>query len=136
MSLDPSIITCANLRLFASWIRDDLDVLVARDGPESLRADDLLRLNELFTRLQDASVTAPMLRSSRIHRAVIEIAGKATRWPGRLADECDKLVEMWTAKFGILGAIRPDLFGQNGRLEGWGCGWEMSNRVIRLCSFR
>ena len=117
------------LRQVSHWIRDELDPLVAREGPDQLRADDLLTLHDIFQALKTSSVTALDLRATGIHRAVIEIAGKATRWPGRLADDCDRLIYLWTAKFGPLADLPPFLYGRGGRLEGIASPEESSNAV-------
>jgi hypothetical protein len=108
-----------NLKQLAHWIRDDLDILVAREGPDILRPDDVLTLHELFVALRQATtITTRDLRATGIHKAVKDIAGIATRWPGRLCDDCDKIITMWTSKFGRLDELHPFLYGRGGRLEG------------------
>lgn len=119
----------AFLRQRACWIRDELDPRIARDGPECMQPDDVLALNELFLGLQEADMTLPMLRYSRIHLAVLEVTGKATRWPKRLCDECDKIVDIWTRKYGNLSDIRPRLFKADGRLYGICTGKELTRHV-------
>ncbi|OAG01590.1 uncharacterized protein CC84DRAFT_1208697 [Paraphaeosphaeria sporulosa] len=107
------------LRQTSHWIRDELDPLVAREGPGLLRADDVLTLHDVFQALKtSSSVTALDLRATGIHRAVMEISGIATRWPGRLADDCDDLIDLWRGKFGRLEDLHPFLYGRGGRLEG------------------
>lgn len=107
------------LKRLAIWIRDDLDILVAREGPDILRPDDVLALHDKFIALQHArDITFLDLRATGIHRAVQDIAGVATRWPGRLCDDCDKIIRIWTAKFGSFSEIHPFLYGRGGRLEG------------------
>jgi hypothetical protein len=122
----------SKLRQFSHWIRDELDPLVAREGPELLRADDVLILHDIFQALKTSSgVTALDLRATRVHRAVMAISGIATRWPGRLADDCDELIDQWTAKFGRLEDLRPFLYGRGGRLEGIASVHETSKLVSR-----
>ncbi|KAF2442885.1 hypothetical protein P171DRAFT_522571 [Karstenula rhodostoma CBS 690.94] len=119
------------LRQVSHWIRDELDPLVAREGPELLRADDVLTLHDIFQALETSpSVTALDLRATGIHRAVMEISGIATRWPGRLADDCDKLIDLWTTKFGRLEDLHPFLYGRGGRLEGIASIEETSNLAL------
>jgi hypothetical protein len=109
----------AKLKQLAHWIRDDLDILVAREGPDILRPDDVLTLHELFVALRHATaITALDLRATGIHKAVRDIAGIATRWPGRLCDDCDKIVSIWTSKFRKFDELHPFLYGRGGRLEG------------------
>ncbi|KAF3039359.1 hypothetical protein E8E12_006025 [Didymella heteroderae] len=98
------------LKQLAHWIRDDLDILVAREGPDILRPDDVLTLHELFVALrQSTSITALDLRATGIHKAVKDIAGIATRWPRRLCDDCDKIITIWTSKFGRFDELHPFL---------------------------
>ncbi|PSN75021.1 hypothetical protein BS50DRAFT_643633 [Corynespora cassiicola Philippines] len=107
------------LRQIASWIRDDLDPVIAREGPDHLRADDVLSLHEIFQALRSSTaISALDLRATGIHRAVMEVSGTATRWPGRLADDCDRIITVWSVKFGRLDALHPFMYGRGGRLEG------------------
>lgn len=81
------------LKEVASWIRDTLDPAIAREGPDYLRADDVLTLHELFiSLLNSTTITALDLRATGILRAVMDVCGTATRWPGRLADDCDAIL--------------------------------------------
>lgn len=120
------------LRQRASWIRDGLDPRIARDGPDCMHPDDVLTLHELFVGLQEADLSISTLRYSRIHVAILEVSGKATRWPKRLAEECDKVVEVWTKKYGKLSDIRPRLFKPDGRLYGVCTGRELTRDVSAL----
>lgn len=122
-------ISRSNLKRLAMWIRDDLDLLVAREGPDVLRPDDVLLLHEAFIALCQSRVTILDLRATGIHRAVQGVTGVATRWPGRLCDDCDKVVSTWTARFGPLNDIRPFLYGRGGRLEGIASATEHSQEV-------
>ncbi|EMD58764.1 hypothetical protein COCSADRAFT_58043, partial [Bipolaris sorokiniana ND90Pr] len=109
----------SRLKEVTKWIRDELDLCVARDGPDVLQSDDVVTLHETFLALRNAkNITLSDLRASGIHKAVKDIAGVATRWPGRLCDDCDTIIDIWTAKFGSLNAIHPFLYGRGGRLEG------------------
>jgi hypothetical protein len=118
------------LRQVAAWIRDELDPVIAREGPDMLRADDVLTLHEIFHSLRVShTITALDLRATGIHRAVMEVAGKATRWPGRLADDCDRIIMVWKRKFGPLQDLRPYIYGRAGRLEGIASATEFSKAV-------
>jgi hypothetical protein len=118
------------LKQIARWIRDELDLRVAREGPDILRPDDVLTLHETFIALRHAhNVTISDLRATGIHKAIQDISGVATRWPGRLCDDCDKIIDIWTAKFGPFSEIHPFLFGRGGRLEGIASIHEYSREV-------
>lgn len=107
------------LKRLAMWIRDDLDLLVAREGPSILQPDDVLALHDQFIALQYAhEITVLDLRATGIHKAIQDIAGVATRWPGRLCDACDVIIHIWSTRFGHLSDIHPFLYGRGGRLEG------------------
>lgn len=118
------------LRERASWIRDVLDPQIARDGPEVMSPDDVLTLHELFQALLDVEqLSLPILRYSRIHMAVMDVCGKATRWPKKLAEGCDQIVDVWTERFGRLAEVRPRLCRSEGRLDGICTGLEMTRDV-------
>ena len=107
-----------HLRETAGWIRDDLDPLVARDGPQGLDPNDVLTLHSLLLDLQIEPVSIHLLRFSRIFLAVRDICGKATRWPSKIVDEADRLVEYWEDAVGPLENIRTPLYEKGGRLSG------------------
>src|SRR3954469_5538767 len=46
--LSDSTVSRSWLRQLTAWIRDDLDILIAREGPNILRPDDVLVLHETF----------------------------------------------------------------------------------------
>lgn len=121
------------LKQLSAWIRNDLDAMIAQEGPEKLQADDVLTLHEAFYALRTSnSITALDLRATGIHRAVLEVAGTATRWPRRLVDDCDKIIAVWTSKFGRLQDLHPFMYGRGGRLEGIASIDEFS-RGVRRC---
>ena len=100
------------------WIRDELDPLVAQQGPHSLTADTVTTLLNFLDQLRRASLSAQTLRSSRIHFALLEISGRGTRWPAELIDQVDDLLRDWTDMYGPLLELRPLLYEQGGRLYG------------------
>jgi hypothetical protein len=106
------------LRRTTAWIRDILDPTVAREGPDALRADDVLAIHTLLLVLQTHHVSQYVLRFSRIHLAVTEICGRATRWPKKLVDESDRVMAHLEMKFGSLKHIKAPLFDLDGRLSG------------------
>lgn len=109
----------SRLKGLTTWIRNELDPIVAREGPDVLRPDDVLTLHETFVSLrQSTRITALDLRATGMHRAIQDIAGVATRWPSRLCDDCDKIIGLWTARFGPFNKLHPFLYGRGGRLEG------------------
>jgi hypothetical protein len=61
----------ARLKDIAAWIRDDLDKLVTRRGPDSLKPDDVLTLHDIFVALRKSTtMRASDLRASGIHNAI------------------------------------------------------------------
>lgn len=95
----PTVMNPASMRAVASWIRDDLDPLIAREGPDIMHPDDVLRLNELLQSLQVFYISKGDIIFSRIHLAIREIAGKASRWPYRLVEECDRVSKILLSSF-------------------------------------
>jgi hypothetical protein len=113
----PSIYDLHYLRRQTRWIRDDLDPVIARSGPDSLHTDDVLRLDEFLRRLLTSNLSLDDIRDSRLHLAIECITGKATRWPGKIIERADAVREVWEAKYGSLKGIGILLFGPGGRLE-------------------
>ncbi|KAK5116458.1 hypothetical protein LTR62_008007 [Meristemomyces frigidus] len=106
------------LRRRARWIRDDLDPRVAREGADALHADELLKLDEFLRRLTLSDSSVDDIRISRIHIAILDIAGHGTRWPARLIDRCDELKAVWQNKCGPLRSLGILLYEPGGRLHG------------------
>lgn len=108
------------LKSLTHWIRDELDPIVAREGPLALTPDDVLKLHDMFTSFahdpHDAGISLATLRFSRMHQAVLDVASKATRWPGRLIDLCDDVIEVWEDLWGPLKDIPLLLYDEGGRL--------------------
>jgi hypothetical protein len=89
------------------WIRDILDPLIARQGPEALSSSEILHLDDFLRTLLSADLPQADLRYSRLHLAVEAISGGATRWPSGLVERCDLLRESWEGRYGA-------------PLKGWG----------------
>ncbi|KAI9660539.1 MAG: hypothetical protein M1821_009890 [Bathelium mastoideum] len=108
------------LKAMARWIRDDIDPEVAREGAAALCPDCVLQMHDTLTVFaQDplgAGISLASLQYSRIHRALLEVATKATRWPGRLIDLCDDVLIVWEKRFGRLKDVPLLLYGEGGRL--------------------
>lgn len=111
-SMDPEL-----LRTRARWIRDELDPIVAREGPNRMHPDDVLELDEFFRHLLVWPIPLQTVRYSRIHLAILEIAGRATCWPHRLIERCDSLIEKWEKQFGNLRKLGTPLYEAGGRLH-------------------
>ncbi|EME47406.1 hypothetical protein DOTSEDRAFT_31847 [Dothistroma septosporum NZE10] len=105
------------LRHRARWIRDILDPQVARDGADALHSDEALTLDELLRRLLDHDMSLADIRFTRMHLAISEISGKATRWPKKLIDRCEAIKVVWEAKYGPLKTLGTPLYEPRGRLH-------------------
>ena len=118
----PSLRDLDYLTRQARWIRDELDLRVARDGPDALTPDEILDLDVFLRRLQSTAITARVddLRRSRLHRAILLMTDVATRWPVRLVERADALREAWEeALSGLPLRMWPtSLYGVGGRLHG------------------
>ncbi|KAH0080287.1 hypothetical protein KCU84_g17117, partial [Aureobasidium melanogenum] len=113
-----SILDVHYLKGRVSWIRDELDPIVARDGPDTLRPDTVIILFKLFEQLRTSYLTLEAIRDSRIHLALIEISRRATRWPVRLIEEAEEIVLKWESEWGPLSSIKVNLYNTGGRLHG------------------
>ncbi|KAK0342818.1 hypothetical protein LTR91_023166 [Friedmanniomyces endolithicus] len=114
----PSVYNPDFLRQRARWIRDDLDPQIARNGHDALHADDILKLDDFLRQLLSAKLSIEDIRSSRIHLAVLEIAGRGTRWPKRLIERCDAVKGAWEVAHGPLQGMGFALYEGGGRLQG------------------
>jgi len=118
----PAILHPQSLRVSASRIRDVLDPLVSREGPSILDPDDVLELHTIITTLQSYRIPLAAFRYSRIHFAIADICGKATRWPAKLVNEADITMRLIENQHGPLKQIKTPLFSNNGRL------WKICDR--------
>ncbi|KAK1035797.1 hypothetical protein LTR33_016428 [Friedmanniomyces endolithicus] len=114
----PSVYNPDFLRQRARWIRDDLDPQIARNGHDALHADDILKLDDFLRQLLSAKLSIEDIRSSRIHLAVLEIAGRGTRWPKRFIERCDAVKGAWEVAHGPLQGMGFALYEGGGRLQG------------------
>ncbi|KJY01088.1 hypothetical protein TI39_contig303g00029 [Zymoseptoria brevis] len=114
----PLAFSAEELRQQARWIRDILDPQVAREGHDALHSDEILTLDELLRKLASSDISLEDIRYSRIHLAIRDIAGRATRWPKKLVDRSDVLKYAWTARYGPLKATGLPLYESGGRLNG------------------
>lgn len=119
-TLRPSVYNPDYLLHQSRWIRDDLDLQVAHDGPDALHSNDILTLDEFLRRLLTSTISLDDLRSSRIHLAIDAISGKATRWPIKLIDKAEVLKANWERQYGELTmkGLVPPLYESGGRLAG------------------
>ncbi|GAB7361818.1 hypothetical protein MBLNU230_g1860t1 [Neophaeotheca triangularis] len=114
----PDDLSAEALRKKARWIRDVLDPRIAQNGAEALKADEILTLDEFLRKLLTTTINVDDLRYSRMHLAVSDIAGCATRWPSRLIARCNALIDAWEGQFGPLKAMGTPLYEPGGRLHG------------------
>ena len=120
------------LRSKARWIRDDLDPEIAREGPSILSADQVVVLVKFLEQLPIAAISIADIAWSRIHYAVLCIAGRATRWPGALVEEADKVIMHWTLRYGPLEDLRAPLHEEGGRLYGVCAATDLSKEVLEI----
>lgn len=107
-----------NLKTHSHWIRNTLDPTIARDGPEAISVEDALYLDQFLRKLLLVTTSVQDIRLSRIHLALLEIAGRSTRWPHRLIERAEAVIKVWEAKVGRLAEIGIELLGPGGRLDG------------------
>jgi hypothetical protein len=105
-----------HLTTHSHWIRNTLDLQIAHSGPEALAANDLLDLDSFLRDLlsQAPQISLETLRTTRIHLAVLDICGRATRWPLKVIERAEAIGNIWEGKYGSLSQI-----GWVIRVEGW-----------------
>jgi hypothetical protein len=110
------VISPQHLASKAHWIRNTLDLQIAQSGPEALSSNDLLDIDSFLRSLLSyaGGLSLETLRSSRIHLAVLDICGRATRWPLKVIERAEAIGEVWENRYGALSGI-----GWGVRIEGW-----------------
>ena len=105
------------LLLHSRYIRDTLVPLLAKQP--KLNHSDTLLLRSIFKILEATPMTLDLLRSSRIHKAlmVIPATGDAF-WPMDIQVRAEELMAKWEDELGPLKNLRADLYGPGGRMEG------------------
>lgn len=114
---DASLVTSLqHLTKMTHWIRNTLDLQIAQSGPEALSANDLLDIDSFLRSLLSyaGGISLETLRSSRIHLAMLDICGRATRWPLKVIERADAIGQVWENRYGVLSGIGWDV-----RVDGW-----------------
>ena len=73
-------------------------------------------LHAFFRDLADTPLTPPLLRSTRVHRALLEIAEPGGGWPAGLAQRAEAVLAKWEGM--IREVERRGIWGVGGRMEG------------------
>lgn len=106
------------LRELSRYIRDILAPLVARGGENNLNQVQLSRLYAILTHIDVLPMSLDLLRYSRIHKALIDIAAAGKGWPLEVVIQADDILMKWEITLGPLQDLQADLWGPGGRLEG------------------
>ena len=105
------------LLLHSRYIRDTLVPLLAKQP--KLNYSDTLCLRSIFKILEATPMTLDLLRSSRIHKALMVIvATEDASWPMDILVRAEELMTKWEDELGPLKNLRADLYGPGGRMEG------------------
>lgn len=100
------------------YIRDILAPLVAHGGENHLNQAQLSRLYTILARINVLPMSLDLLRYSRIHKALIDIAAAGKGWPLEVVIQADDILMQWEITLGPLQDLQADLWGPGGRLEG------------------
>lgn len=114
---DATLLTSTpHLTAQAHWIRNSLDLQIAQSGPEALSANDLLEIDSFLRSLlyYAEGLSLATLRSSRIHLAILDICGRATRWPLKVIERSEAIGQVWEGRYGVLSGIGWDVC-----IDGW-----------------
>lgn len=120
------------LREKSRWIRDTLDPEIAREGPSYLDDRHIVTLVKFLRDLIRARISVDQLARTRIHHAVMCIAGRATRWPKPLIQEADKIIRHWSIRYGSLHEIPGTLYEPGGRLHGVCLPQDIDKEVLEI----
>jgi hypothetical protein len=110
------VISPQHLAAQAHWIRNTLDLQIAQSGPEALSANDLPEIDAFLRSLlyYAGGLSLATLRSSRIHLAVLDICGRATRWPLKVIERAEAVGQIWEGRYGPLAGLGWDV-----KIDGW-----------------
>ncbi|KAI9726331.1 MAG: hypothetical protein M1828_001605 [Chrysothrix sp. TS-e1954] len=106
------------LRAKDTWIRDILEPQIAERGKDVLDPDTTLEINEFLVKLLRSSITYDDLKATRIHRSILLMSKRQTRWPPRIIKMCDEILKIWNNEFGPLQSIHTPLYEPGARLHG------------------
>lgn len=71
-----------------------------------------------------------VLRTSRIHKALLLITGIKTPWPSKLVEISETVLSEWSTQFGKIADISAELYGPGGRLHGVAEAHEISRKAL------
>lgn len=100
------------------YIRDYLAPML--DRTSELPASELGLLHNIFDRLNLIPVTMPLLRYSRIEKALLTMTrSSASGWPVDIVEQAEDLLLQWEIGLGqSLTDVKTNLLGPGGGLEG------------------
>lgn len=106
------------LRTHSRHIRDTLAPAVAINSDSPLNQTDLSFVRAALDRADAIPMTLDLLRYSRIHKALVQIAVAGKGWPLEMVIQADDILMKWEITLGPLQDLQADLWGPGGRLEG------------------
>ena len=106
------------IRYWTSQIRDTAAARVRWGGEDVIDSVTIDKVYSLLSNLKDIKVTVEMLKYSRVHKALAEIAKSGSGWSTALMWKAEMLLLVWEEALGPLKELRADLWCEGGRLEG------------------
>ena len=106
------------LRSWSRYVRDVVAELVARGGEEIVSPVSIDDVHGFLAELKDTFMDIELLRYSKVHTALMEMAAPGSGWSPSVAMKAEMLLLMWEERFGPLKDVKTDLWGVGGRLEG------------------
>lgn len=74
-------------------MRDVVDPLIAREGLAAINVEDALYLDQFFRKLLLMPLSKQDIRFTRLHLALLEVAGRSTRWPRGLIERAESVIK-------------------------------------------
>ena len=103
---------------YSRYIRDTLQLLVARHGQAGLNKRDISNLHSVLNIVYATPITPSLLFFSRIDKAMMTITENPANWPADIVSRAQGILHKWTATLGSMDRLEPDLWVHDRGLEG------------------
>ena len=112
-------LTRDELRCWSRYIRDVLAPNVVHGSEDAISRITVESAHSFLADLYDTVISLDVLKFSKVHMALMEIASPGSGWSPAVTLKAEKLLLTWNENFGDLqAALKIDLWGPGGRMEG------------------
>lgn len=131
------IYTKDDLKKVSRFIRDKVIPSIKGEGDGMQTATLLAGLVDQLKMMKDAVVNDDLLVNTRIERALLEIMNLKDEIPKNIIDSTSTVLEAWATQLKHpIGAIKPNLWGKGGIMEGLirVASWKKKNQEEKMTS--